>query len=188
MADGTLAVAYSWQRDGNPIAGQTSSTYATASSDAGHTITCTATATSSYNDVASEVSNGVGVVAPQLTPTQTVTVTVTVPAPSSPLTISHAGQTHTKWREKGKAPVGTSFSFTLSAAAQVTFSFSGKAGGRKVSGSLSVSGKAGVNHLAFKGRVSNGKLLAPGTYTVTIKATAGGKSSAPMTLHFTIER
>jgi CSLREA domain-containing protein len=185
--DGTLTEAYSWQRNGNAIAGQTGATYTTVSGDAGHMITCTVTATSTYGDTGSKASGAVPVVAPQLTPTQTVTVTVTVTAPASAPKLTHAGQAHAKWRRKGKAPVGTSFSFTLSEAAKVTFSFTGKVKGRKVTGSLTVNGVAGVNHVAFRGRLSNGKLLAPGTYTVAITATANGKTSAKVTLHFTIE-
>jgi hypothetical protein len=90
----------------------------------------------------------------------------------------------------------------------VTLTFSRSTTGRKVSGrcvpatkhdakkhrctrslaagALTLSGQTGVNHVAFGGRISGRVKLKPDRYSVAIAATAGGKSSAPHTLSFTI--
>jgi hypothetical protein len=56
----------------------------------------------------------------------------------------------------------------------------------KPSGSLTVTAKAGKRTLSFYGRFSHSKKLKPGTYTVTIRATATGLKSKPAKLSFTI--
>lgn len=140
---------------------------------------------------------------------------VAAPAParlSAPV-LSGLLQTQKKWREgKGKkktgAPVGTKFTFTLSEAGQVKLSFEKKGPGRRAgkkcvgstkanaerprctrtlsAGTETLSANAGPNSIPFNGRVS-GKVLKPGTYTVTITATnAAGQTSTPQSLAFTI--
>lgn len=138
------------------------------------------------------------------------------PPPSISPFVSAARQSHPKWREANKLgnrkrhkhPLGTTFSFTLNEQANVGFAFTHKVLGRKVkgkcvaqtakhrkrhrcthtvtAGTLSFSGHAGLNKVAFKGRISAGKTLKPGRYTLVIVATASGKTSAPVTLTFTI--
>ncbi len=104
-------------------------------------------------------------------------------------------------------PVGTVFSFTLNEKADVELAFTGKSAGRKVKGkcrppspkakgkphcprlvgTLVFSGHEGVNQVRFAGRISAGKKLPPGHYTLQITATnAEGKRSAAQSLSFTI--
>jgi hypothetical protein len=134
--------------------------------------------------------------------------------------ISAVHQSHSKWREgnrhatiaaRAKLPVGTTFSFGLNVAAQVTFTFTQSATGRKVrgrcvavtkgnrsmhkctrtatAGTLSFSGHAGTNKVSFQGRLSGSHKLKPGKYTVVIAAKgAAGKKSAAKHLTFTIAK
>lgn len=108
-----------------------------------------------------------------------------------------------------RAPLGTSFSYTLNEAASVRLVFTQSAAGRKVKGrcvapsrsnrrrracrrtvskgALEFAAHAGMNKIAFQGRLSTSKKLTPGGYTVTFVATdAGGRSSASKSLRFTI--
>jgi PKD domain len=111
-----------------------------------------------------------------------------------------------------RAPQGTSFHFTLSEAAKVRIAFkrslAGLRSGRRcvapskklsrrhakrctrtlVAGTL-LRGheRKGANNVAFSGRLGT-KALAPGAYTATLMAGAGGASSTPVTLSLTIVR
>jgi hypothetical protein len=111
-------------------------------------------------------------------------------------------------KNKKKLPVGTTFSFALSEQASVTFTFTQSASGRKagkscvpptkknrkehrctrvaLAGTLTFTAHAGTNKVRFEGPISTHKRLKPGSYAVSIIATASGKQSAPGTLHFTI--
>jgi predicted outer membrane repeat protein len=134
-----------------------------------------------------------------------------VKAPS----LTAASQSNSLWREGNKLasiakriPVGTVFSFSLDQRAGVTLTFTQPAPGRRVAGrcvaprasnrhkrsckrsaargTLSLPGHAGTNKVSFQGRISSGRKLAPGSYTVLIAAsTAAGRSQAK-TLRFTI--
>jgi hypothetical protein len=107
-----------------------------------------------------------------------------------------------------RAPLGTTFSFTLNVAANVKLTFSHAVTGRKVKRrcvaqskrnrakpsckrtvtlpqTLSFSGHAGSDKIAFQGIV-RGTRLAPGTYTVALRATGAGLTSAPKALTFAI--
>ncbi len=107
--------------------------------------------------------------------------------------------------------MGTTFSFTLNEQANVSFVFTQRVRGRKVRGkcvaqtkgnrrkpaclrtvtrgTLGFSGHAGVNHVAFQGRISRSKRLAPGTYTLLITASdATRRKSGTARLTFTIVR
>ena len=110
-------------------------------------------------------------------------------------------------------PVGTTFSFTLNETATVHLVFTHKISGRLVkvkgktrcvaqtgrnkrmrkcmrnltAGGLALSGHIGTDKIAFDGRVTPSHKLRIGSYAVTITATnAGGESSTPQTLRFTI--
>jgi hypothetical protein len=105
-------------------------------------------------------------------------------------------------------PVGTTFSFMLNEPATVTYAFTQSAVGRKVKGkcvaakpknrrkqsctrtitvgTLAHADHAGLNKLAFQGRLSPSKRLKPGRYTVVITAAAAGRTSTPVKLSFTI--
>jgi DNA-binding beta-propeller fold protein YncE len=134
-------------------------------------------------------------------------------------TVTQATQSHTIWRE-GDAlasfarkqtkdpPIGTTFSFTLNESAHVSFAFTHKLAGRKAKSGcvaqsrknarkpactrtataaiLSFAGHAGINKVSFQGRVSTSRKLAPGHYTLLIVATATGEASRTVHLSFTI--
>lgn len=149
-------------------------------------------------------------------PSAAAQVTVVVPGPSiSGLKQTHKRwregsklATISRARGKKKPPVGTTFSFKLNEAASLKLVFTHAVGGRKVhrkcvaqtqknrrakackrtatAGTLKLSGRAGTNKVFFDGRITRHLKLAPGTYTVTVTATAGGRRSAPRHLTFTI--
>ncbi len=102
-------------------------------------------------------------------------------------------------KPKRPPPIGTIFSFALNEPAKVSFAFNQKVGGRKVKGkcvaqtkknrrkpscrrtvtqgTLSFAGHTGINKVAFQGRVSASRKLAPGSYTLVIIAVnAAGQS------------
>jgi hypothetical protein len=139
----------------------------------------------------------------------------TVPAP----VLGPVAQSATSWREgthraslasRRTPPIGTTFSFTLSEAATLEFTFSTRAGGRRVKGrcvapgrhnararrcsrsivrgSLSLGGRAGRDKVRFQGLLSKHSRLAPGSYTLTLIASAAGRKSAARSLRFTIVR
>jgi streptogramin lyase len=113
-----------------------------------------------------------------------------------------------KLTKKRKTPTGTTFSFVLNEPSSVSLTFTQKLAGRKVHGSckaqsksnrhkpackrtvtagtIVLSGHAGLNKVAFQGRISAAKKLRPGSYTLGIVARAAGKASSPATLRFTI--
>jgi hypothetical protein len=53
---------------------------------------------------------------------------------------------------------------------------------------MRVAGHVGPNKVSFQGRVSASTTLTPGRYTLAIRASAGGRTSAPAKLSFTIAR
>jgi hypothetical protein len=107
-----------------------------------------------------------------------------------------------------KPPRGTTFSFALNEAATVSLSFTQPAAGRSVGGhcvaltkhnrskhacrrtvtvgALTLQGHASADHVRFDGRLSAAKKLKPGRYTLVLTASAGGLSSTPRSLTFTI--
>ncbi|HEY1449510.1 MAG TPA: hypothetical protein VGF47_01055, partial [Solirubrobacteraceae bacterium] len=139
-------------------------------------------------------------------------------------TLSGLGQSATTWREgtklaqlsargvKGrrKIPVGTTFTFKLDRPAQVMFTFTRPAPGRKsgkrcvaqtrknkhkrrctrtlVAGSFALSAHAGTNKVRFQGLISKRKKLKPGSYKLLVTASDAGKRSRTGTLSFTIVR
>jgi FG-GAP repeat len=136
---------------------------------------------------------------------------------SPPPVVQNARQSTARWREgnrlarisRAKTPTGTIFSFSLGEQAAVTFNFAQRVSGREVggrcvaqsvrnrskpacgrsvtAGALSFTGHDGTDEVAFQGRISPVKRLAPGRYTVVITATdSAGARSAPKSLSFTI--
>jgi hypothetical protein len=112
-------------------------------------------------------------------------------------------------RKKKKIPVGTTFSYSLDKLASVSASFTQSRPGRMVAGKcvarkktnrkkrkckrtiaagrLRFAGHAGVNKVHFRGRITRTRKLKPGKYSVAFRATtAGGLTSTPKTLTFTI--
>jgi hypothetical protein len=203
--DGTLTYIYRWLRGTTQVA--TGSTYVVAGADDGNSLSCTVSAESAYGESSATSSS---VTVPATTTTiPTTTAPTTPPAPSA--SVSSFRESASKWRRSGKAskhkpPVGTTFTFKLNEAATVTLIFSEPGKGRKVSGKcvaqsaksrkkpscaltlgrVTLAGKAGKNSVKFTGKLSGGQLK-PGVYTVTVTAKgADGKSSAPISLKFTI--
>lgn len=162
----------------------TTATYVVQATTLG-TFTATATvATTSSDPDASNNTRGFAI-----------TVTAPPPPPAKAPTLAHVSQSHKTWREskklpkhatkkEKKTPVGTTFSFTLSENAKVTLTFTPKH--KKASGTLTYNDKAGKRKLSFDGKLSNSTKLKPGSYTVTITATASGLASKPAKLSFTI--
>jgi uncharacterized delta-60 repeat protein len=110
-----------------------------------------------------------------------------------------------------RAPLGTTFSFKLDQAATVRLAFSQAASGRRVNGRcvaptaknrrrhacqrtltrgvLVLSGHAGLNKIAFQGRITRSKKLPLGRYTVLLSASNGARQrSAVRALRFRIVR
>lgn len=139
-------------------------------------------------------------------------------------TLSSLGQTNKTWREgvalaqlsssgakRGKKlPIGTTFTFDLDRAAQVTFTFTKPAPGRKVgkrcvaqsrknkrkqrckrtvtAGTITFAAHGGTNKVRFQGLISKRKKLKPGSYKLLVLASAAGMRSRTATLSFTIAR
>jgi FG-GAP repeat len=134
-----------------------------------------------------------------------------------PPTVQYARQSTTRWREgdrlarisRATTPTGTTFSFSLDEQAAVTFGFAQRVSGREAggecvaqteknrgkpacgrtvtAGGLAFTGHIGTDEVAFQGRISPVKKLAPGRYTLAITATnSAGVRSAPKSLSFTI--
>jgi Bacterial Ig domain len=113
-------------------------------------------------------------------------------------------------RRLDKPPVGTTFSFILDESASVTFKFTKVEHGRKLNGrcvaptqanrsrrscartvtlgAFSFAGRDGANKVRFAGRLSSGRRLSPGSYTLLVTAAVPGARSRPKTLRFTITR
>jgi len=85
--------------------------------------------------------------------------------------------------------LGTTFSFALNERAQVTFAFTQRASGRRVTRvAISFRGHADTNKVFFDGAISRSRELAAGRYTLIIAATATGLGSKRGQLSFTIVR
>jgi hypothetical protein len=115
---------------------------------------------------------------------------------------------NTSRRSTAKLPVGTTFTFILNEPARATLAFTQQLSGRKVGslcvsptkrnrtrsactrtvarGGLSILGRAGVNDVRFRGRLSRSKQLKPGRYTLVMTATSGGLASRHRSIRFTI--
>jgi hypothetical protein len=111
-------------------------------------------------------------------------------------------------RAGAQPPKGTTFSFTLNEAATAHLSFTQALSGRSVAGrcvaltkhnsarhacrrtitagALALAAGAGTDHVRFEGRLPAARKLKPGRYTMVLTATAGGLTSVPRSLSFTI--
>lgn len=136
------------------------------------------------------------------------------PGPIAAPVVSNLTQSSSRWRVRAvkrqpRLPVGTTFRFRLNRAASVRLSFSRilsgrRAGGRCVKptranrskprcsryqsrGALTMAGRAGSNAYTFRGRI-RGRTLKPGRYRLRVTALADGKTSAAVSIRFTIAR
>jgi IPT/TIG domain len=102
--------------------------------------------------------------------------------------VFRAGNRLARVSRRHATPVGTTFSFALNERASVTFTFTRRQRGRTVTaGTLAFTGHGGTDTVAFQGRVSRSRRLAPGGYTLLIgAANAAGQRSAPQRLRFRI--
>jgi hypothetical protein len=107
-------------------------------------------------------------------------VKVALPRP----VLSAVGETHSRFRAGSH---GTTFKFTLNEDASVSIRIERKGRARKfaLKGVLKKKGKRGRNRVSFSGRFGR-RALSPGVYRATITASAGGQTSKPRTLSFTI--
>ena len=183
-----LSYAVQWLRDQSPIPGQTRSTYLVQASDVGHAMSCRVTA-SNQAGTATGTSNAISIKAVRAT-IYALSETRKVFAPSDP---------HHKR--------GAVFSFRLDQPAEVKIAIELQAPGRRVGHScqqptvslrhkppctrtipiaaLIEHGHAGLNEIAFSGRI-RGRALNPGPYLAVFTAVNRAGESKALSLHFTI--
>jgi hypothetical protein len=135
-----------------------------------------------------------------ITATKTVTYTVVIPP-----ALGKLKQSHRRWRSgprlatiasaarkhRARPPIGTTFTFGLSEPASVELAFSQTTRKHKVvpRGTLTLAtGRRGVKTVRFAGRLTAKQRLKPGTYELTVTATADGVPSKPRSISFTIVR
>jgi Tol biopolymer transport system component len=115
----------------------------------------------------------------------TVTINVGAGRDTTAPSVSGVKLSRKRFRRGTKAgisptPIGTTISFRLSEAARTTLTFKRMKSGKRA-GSLSVSGKAGLNHVRFRGRLRRTRFLAPGRYKLVLSAKdAAGNRSKPL--------
>lgn len=183
------------------VSGQASWNFGDGSTATGASVSHTYRTAGTYTVTVSAV-DGLG---NQTTSTYSITV-------SAAPTLDGVGESARTWRESGKTlrgarkqpPAGTTFRFTLNMQAAVTLTFSQNVPGRRVGdscrrqtrrnkhkrpcrltsvvGTIALTGKAGLNKLAFTGTLPNGHKLRTGSYQVVIVASnsAGRASSKPL--------
>jgi len=199
---------YRWLLDGSVIA--TGTSYTPTASNVGHALSCTETVTYPLLNVSvSAASAATTVPAPAAVP---ISAPVLAPILSSLAQSSsrwREGRRLARLSRRGKPPVGTTFTFTINESANVTFTFTQSHGGRRlagrcvaqakanrhrpscrrtlVAGTLSFAAHAGVNKVAFQGRLSAAKRLPVGRYTLVVFANStAGLRSQTKTLSFNI--
>jgi hypothetical protein len=133
--------------------------------------------------------------------------------PAAPV-VSDLQQSSSRWRTQAarrgsRVPLGTTFRLKLDRPARVRLAFSRIAAGRRVGtrcaattkatakkprcdrfqarGTLEIAGKAGANSYNFKGKI-RGRTLEPGRYRLLVTALADGKTSAAVSIGFSIMR
>jgi hypothetical protein len=191
---------YGWLRDSGVIGYGSASTYVVQPRDRGHGLACQVIAANLVSPGVTAASN-----------TLRVPPSPTIERVRQSTSRWREGSGLATYSRKKKPPVGTTFSFVLNQRVTVSFAFTQQTGGRKVNGmcvaqtranrhrpgckrtvnrgTLTFAGHAGLNKVAFQGRISRSKSLALGTYTVRITALgSSGERSSVRTLSFTIVR
>lgn len=190
-----LTYSYSWLHNGAAISA--APTLVVTGADQRRSLSCRITATGFYGGTASATSASIVV---------------------QSLRIRALSESHSTWsegtalarfaRKVRKPPVGTTFSFKLNLPANVSFTFTHTAAGRRsgkacvkqtrhnanhkrctrtlTSGKLTFAAAAGTRKLAFDGLISHRNRLPPGRYAMTVTATAAGATSNSAKLSFTI--
>ena len=197
---------YRWLLGGSEVA--TGQSYTPTEADVGDQLACTATVTYPLLGVTIPTASAPITVAPPPPTITAVHQSRRIWRDGSRLAQISRRRAH-KQAEKKATPVGTTFSFVANEQVSVTFSFSRHLPGRTVAkqcvartrknakhrgcerlvaaGALSLAGSSGTNTVAFQGRISSAKRLAPGRYTLTITAANSvGAASPPESLSFTI--
>jgi lysophospholipase L1-like esterase len=183
-----LSYVRQWLRDQSPVAGQTRSTYRVQAGDVGHAIGCRVTA-----------SNQVGSARGTSTSLKIAAVRATISALAETRSVfTPSDAHHTR---------GTVFSFRLDQPAEVKIAIQRQAPGRRVGHScrpptvalshkppctrtipittLIEHGHAGLNKIAFSGRI-RGRALTLGRYIAVFTAVNRAGESKAHSLHFTI--
>jgi hypothetical protein len=209
LAPITFTIA--WLREGGLIGGAAGSTYAVQTADQGRGLACQVTAANAVSR-ATATSNTLKVpAAPPAPPPPPPPPLVTITGVSQSNSRWRAGNRLASYSRTKRPPVGTTFRFILNQRAPVTFAFTQQVGGRNVGGkcvaqtnrnrrspsckrtvtqgTLTFTGRSGLNKVAFQGRISGSKKLSPGAYTLQITAlNSAGKRSSGRSLNFTIVR
>ncbi len=206
-----IVFSYQWLRAGVPIPGDTHVTYSPAAADFGPQLGCRVTATGPAGSASAtttvnsppQCNCGPAPHAPHLSKA----------AESHSLWRLGNALARISRRHKAKPPpVGTTFSFVLDRAATVRLLFTQQVQGRKntrgrcvfitksnrhrkhctltfQSGTLTVSGQAGTNKVAFQGRTGRHYKIPPGSYVLSISASIpGAPPSNVVRLRFTAVR
>jgi hypothetical protein len=200
--------AYSWNENGTPIPGSTSSSIVASSPGS---YVCEVTASNQAGPT-TQSSAAVTIAAPSQPPASSPTPTLALTDLSETAKTWRAGNAlaaiSSKRKGRTKPPIGTTFSFALNEPASVRFTFTKPAGGRKVAGkcvaqtkksehrhrctrtviagALTFSAHAGTNEVRFDGRITKRERLKPGSYVLLVTATAAGEHSTTSRLSFTI--
>ncbi|MGD0452960.1 MAG: hypothetical protein ABSB69_05130 [Solirubrobacteraceae bacterium] len=200
---------YRWLLDGSVIA--TGTSYTPTSANIGHALSCTEVVTYPLlNVTSSAVSAAVTVVQP---PAQQIPVVVPAPtltALAQSASVWREGSRLASLSRGRRPPVGTRFTFELNESATVTLVFARTKSGRRIRGrcvgqtrsnrharsckrqvtfgTLSLAAHAGLDTIAFEGRLSRSKRLPLGRYTVLVTAQSSAGRSQTRTLSFSIVR
>jgi streptogramin lyase len=206
---------YRWLLDGTVVA--TGATYTPTGANAGHALSCTEVVTYALLNVTSSATSAAAKVlpAPVVTPVTTPTPTLKAPPPALTGLAQSAstwreGSRLASLSRRRRPPVGTTFSFSLNESATVTLVFTRAQSGRRVgsrcvgqsksnrhrpsckrrvtAATASLAAYAGLDRIAFQGRVARSKRLALGRYSVLVTATNSVGRSQTSTLSFSIVR
>jgi hypothetical protein len=206
-----LTFGYAWLREGGAISGATGNTYVVQPADQGRGLACRVTASNGVV-TASATSNTLKVPpAPAPPPPPPPPPLTTITGVSQSNSRWREGNRLATYSRTKRPPIGTTFRFVLNQRSTASFAFTQQVGGRRVNGkcvaqtrsnrrrpsckrtvtqgTLTFTGRSGLNKVAFQGRISRSKKLPLGAYTLQITAVnSAGKRSSPRTLNFTIVR
>jgi hypothetical protein len=189
-AVGAPLLTYTWASTGMQVA--TGQTYVVGAGDAGHTLTCTETATGAYGHGSATSAGAAVSIPPSSTGATTTTgasgttgtTKTTGTSATLKLAIGTVAQAHTRWtltKSKG-LPVGTSFAYTLTEAAKVTLTFTTRRTGRRTGGRCVAETKRNAHDRTCQLIVDVGTLTGrgrAGLNTVSFTGDIGRRSLTP---------